>query len=88
MASTEDTAKAKTETVKKSPEPDPAPAPAPVDNTFPIERILSPDECFALTGIERHLVVGALYNTTKTNLTIDEVRQAVENWLSAPVKED
>lgn len=55
---------------------------------FPIERILSEDECYALTGLERHLVVGALDGNKKTQLTIDEVQAAVTKWLASPVKEN
>jgi hypothetical protein len=57
-------------------------------NSFPIERILSENECYALTGIERHKVLGALRGTKKTTLTIDEVSAAVDKWLSSPVKEN
>jgi hypothetical protein len=55
---------------------------------FPIERILSADECFAITGVERHLVIGALYGTTKSALTTDEVNAAVSKWLASPAKEN
>lgn len=55
---------------------------------FPIERILSEDECYALTGLERHLVVGALHGNKKTQLTIDEVQTTVAKWLASPVKEN
>lgn len=61
---------------------------APADESFPIERILSEDECYALTGLERHLVVGALHSNKKTQLTIDEVQAAVTKWLASPVKEN
>lgn len=75
---------------KKQPEPkaEAAPTPAtPADDKFPIERILS-EECFAITGIERHIVAGALFETNKTALTKDEVQTAVSKWLASPVKED
>lgn len=70
---------------KKAPSPSPAAA---SNDQFPIERILSEDECYALTGHERHIVVGALAGTKKTQLTTAEVQSAVTKWLSSPVKED
>lgn len=81
MATQED----KSAAVKDEKKPVPAANPS---EQFPIERILSEDECYALTGVERHLVVGALSDTKKTQLTIDEVKAAVDKWLSSPVKED
>ena len=51
------------------------------------ERLLS-EECYALTGIERHIVVGALFANKKTELTTDEVQAAVDKWLTSPVQED
>ena len=52
-----------------------------------VARLLS-DECFALTGIERHIVAGALSGTKKTELSTDEVQTAVDKWLTSPVQED
>ena len=72
----------------KPAETQPAKKEAASANTFPVERILSKDECHALTGIERHKVVGALRGTKKTEMTIDEVKAAVDKWLATPVKEN
>lgn len=65
-----------------------SPSAAATSDQFPIERILSEDECYALTGHERHIVVGALAGTNKTQLSTAEVQNAVDKWLSSPVKED
>ena len=53
---------------------------------FPVERLLS-DECPAITGLERHLVSGALDGSKKTEFTSDEVKALVDKWLTSPVKE-
>lgn len=56
------------------------------DNDFPVERLI--DESTDLVGHPSHVVVGALEHAglgSRKNLTIDEVREAVDDWLTTEV---
>ena len=54
--------------------------------TIPVERLI--EEADAFLGVTPAVAAGALSTEKKKNLTIDEAKDAVEEWLSKPVEVD
>ena len=51
---------------------------------FPIQDLI--DNCEALTKHKKHVVVGALFNCKKTEMSKDEFIETVESFLKRSVK--
>lgn len=51
---------------------------------YPIQDLI--DNCEALTKHKKHVVVGALFNCKKTEMSKDEFIEIVENFLKRSVK--
>jgi len=59
---------------------------APSEPRIPVTRLKA--ESIDFLGVEPHVVAGALHGRHDTELTVSDVRNRVQEWLSTPVEED
>ena len=74
----------------QSDQPDDAPkadAPKDAEPRFPRERLTGP-EGPAITGVARHIIVGALHGDERTKFTRGDVEKAVAAFYKRPAQED